>query len=69
MKKMMVMFANGESIPHGFGSQFTPLPLALVGSDGLPYKGSKCKTTDFFETRYKKSGVINPRRMRERGLQ
>ena len=34
-----------------------PLPLALVGSDGLPYKSNKSITTDFFETRYKKAGV------------
>ena len=46
-------------MPQMCGSQSTPLPLALVGHDGLPYKGNKSKT-DFFETRYmyKKAGVI-----------
>lgn len=55
---MMVMFSRGESVPQACGSQFTPLPLALVGHDGLPCKGNKSKTTDFFEARYKKAGVI-----------
>ena len=55
---MMVMFSRGESVPQACESQFTPLPLALVGHDGLPYKGNKSKTTDFFEARYKKAGAI-----------
>ena len=56
--KKMVMFSKGEKMPQACGSQFTPLHLTLVGHDGLPYKGSKSKTTDLFETRYKKAGVI-----------
>ena len=58
MKKMMVMFSRGEKMHQACGSQITPLPPALVGHDGLPYKGNKSKATDFFETRYKKAGVI-----------
>ena len=58
MKKQLVMLASGEQLPQDCGSNFTPLPCALVSAEGLPTKGNKSKATDFFETRYKQVGVI-----------
>ena len=58
MKKQLVMLAGSEKLPAQCGSNFIPCPCALSGPDGLPHKGNKSKTTDFYETRYKKFSVI-----------
>ena len=54
----MVMFTKGENVPPTCGVQFTPLPLAIVGTDELPYKGNKSTATNLFETRYKDANGI-----------
>lgn len=49
MKKQLVVLARGEQLPAQCGSNFIPRPCALSGPDGLPHKGNKSKTTDFYE--------------------
>ena len=60
MKKQMVMLARGDTLPVDYTTTFNPLPAALIDpvTGSRPYKGSKCKTTDFLETRYSRSKVI-----------
>ena len=38
----------------------SPVPRALVDSNGLPYKGSKSNTTTYLENRYRQASVIVP---------
>ena len=58
LKKQLVVLAHGEKLPQQCGSYFIPRPCTLSDPEGLPHKGNKSKATDFFETRYKKFGVI-----------
>lgn len=58
MKKQLVLYNRGEQLPPACSLHYIPRPSALCDSDGSPNKGNKSKTTDFFETRYKKCNVI-----------
>ena len=49
---------SDDSVTDMLYGPISPLPRALVDSNGLPYKGSKSNTTTYLEKRYKQASII-----------